>query len=76
MFAHTLQCPNLIVHGTPLVAAVRYGVVFYYVGCHVADEFLVFELVEREAIASLRDIVVLLDICNDATTNLQLYVGC
>ena len=50
------------------------GVVLYLSGCHEADHFLVLELVETEAVAVLRLVVVILERCDDALAHLKLYV--
>ena len=60
-----------------MIFGVTDGVVLYLRCCHVAYEFLVLKLVQREAITSFGVIVILLDIGDNTTPNLQHdIVGC
>ena len=75
LFLQTFECTDLIVHRLPVVARVADRVVADGRGRHVAHQLLVLELVEREAIAGLRTVIVLLDIGYDAFAHHQLHIG-
>ena len=51
------------------------GIILDDVGRQRADQFLVFKLVEREAVAGAGNVVILRHEGNDARCHLQLYVG-
>ena len=75
LLAQSLQRTDLVVLRFPVEAVFADGVVADGRGSHVTDELLLLKLVEREAIACLRVVVVLLDIGNDAWSHHQLHVA-
>ena len=72
--AHSLQCSDVIVSERPGEAALGEGIIFNALRRQVGHEFLVLELVEREAVAALRDVVEVGDICHDARIHLHLDI--
>ena len=74
LFSQALERTNLIVLRLPVVTGVADGVVANQRGRHVTDEFLVFKLIERKAVASLHAVVVLLEVGYDAWCHHQLHI--
>ena len=74
LLAQSLQRTNLVVQGLPVVSGIGDGVILNHIGRHVAHQFLVLEMVEREAIAAAGGVVVLLQIGNHIGSHLQLHI--
>ena len=74
LLAQALEGAYLHVVELPVVALVGEGVVLYALCGEVADEVLVLELIQREAVAALDLSVEVVDIGDDAGIYLQLHV--
>jgi len=72
--SYTSHVAYLPVAHLPVILIVGDGVILYLGGCKVGDEFLVFKLIETEAVAAFVDIIVVLHIGYYSFIYLQLNI--